>query len=322
MGGVEKSINKRKLRIKRVIIYIIIILLTGAVWQRIMVEKETNILLPQGEVFVINNHNMYIHSTGSGRNTVVFVAGSGTPSSFTDFYGIQMKLQPYVRTVSFDNAGFGWSEKTDIPRTIDVLVNELHELLEKSGQSSPYILVGHSLASLEVIRFAQKYPAEVKGIVLLDGGSPEFYANDSEMKSYMLNRFCAGLRVTGIARTIGNLGIKLPLLGENLRYNALPDEIKKIDIAMYYKYLGNTSNLEYIKNINENAMEVMMNGHLNNVPLIMISSDSGEDWEKTQQELLKWSNYSSQETLHNSSHYIHWTNTDYIVEKIKGLIDE
>lgn len=296
-------------------------LLTGAVWQRIMVEKETNILLPQGEVFDINNHNMYIQSTGSGRNTVVFVAGSGTPSSFTDFYGIQMKLQPYVRTVSFDNAGFGWSEKTDIPRTIDVLVNELHELLEKSGQLSPYILVGHSLASLEVIRFAQKYPAEVKEIVLLDGGSPEFYANDSEMKSYMLNRFSAGLRVTGIARTIGNLGIKLPLLGENLRYNVLPDDIKKIDIAMYYKYLGNTSNLEYIKNINENAREVMKNGHLNNIPLIMISSDSGEDWEKTQQELLKWSNYSSQETLDNSSHYIHWTNTDYIVEKIKGLID-
>lgn len=86
-------------------------LLTGAVGQRIMVEKETNILVPQGEVFDINNHNMYIHSAGSGRNTVVFVAGSGTPSSFTDFYGIQMKLQPYVRTVSFDNAGFGWSEK-------------------------------------------------------------------------------------------------------------------------------------------------------------------------------------------------------------------
>ncbi|OPJ62338.1 alpha/beta fold hydrolase [Clostridium chromiireducens] len=322
MDGVEKSISKRKLRIKKVIIFIIMILLIGAVWQRIMVEKETNILSPHGEVFDINNHNMYIHSTGSGSNTVVFVAGSGTPSSFTDFYGIQMKLQPYVRTISFDKAGFGWSEKTDVPRTIDVLTEELHELLEKSGQSSPYILVGHSLASLEVISFAQKYPAEVKGIVLLDGGSPEFYANDSEIKSYILNRFSAGLRVIGIARALGNLGIKLPLLGENLRYNALSGDIKKIDIAMYYKYLGNTSNLEYIKNINENAREVVENGHLYNIPLVMISSDSGESWEETQQQLLNWSNYSSQETLHNSSHYIHWTNTDYIVEKIKGLIAE
>lgn len=322
MNGVEKGISKRKLRIKKVIVFIIIMLLTGTVWQRIMTEKEANILLPQGEVFNINNHDMYIHSTGSGRNTVVFVAGSGTPSSFTDFNRMQMELQPYARTVSFDKAGFGWSEKTDMPRTIDILSEELHELLEKSGQASPYILVGHSLASLEVIRFAQKYPTEVKGIVLLDGGSPEFYANDSEMKSYILNRFSAGLRITGIARAFGNLGIKLPLLGENLRYNELSSDIKNIDIAMYYKYLGNTSNLEYIKNINENAREVIKNGHLYNIPLVIISSDSGESWEKTQQELLNWSNYSSQETLHNSSHYIHWTNTDYVVEKLKGLIAE
>jgi pimeloyl-ACP methyl ester carboxylesterase len=322
MKGVRKSISKRKLRIIKVIIFITIILLTGTVWQRIMIEKEANILLPQGEVLNINNHKMYIHSTGSGKNTVVFVAGSGTPSSFTDFYRMQMELQPYVRTVSFDNAGFGWSEKTHMPRTIEVLTEELHELLEKSEQAPPYILVGHSLASLEVIRFAQKYPNEVKGIVLLDGGSPEFYANDSEMKSYILNRFSAGLRVTGIARALGNLGIKLPLLGENLRYNGISSDVRNIDKAMYYKYLGNTSNLEYINNINENAKEVINNGQLNNIPLVIISSDSGDGWEQTQQELLNWSNRSSQETLKNSSHYIHWTNTEYIVEKLKGLIEE
>lgn len=320
MKGLKEGTSKRKLRIKQVIVSIIIILSIGAVWQRIMVERETNISFSQGEVFNINNHNMYIQSTGSGENTVVFVAGSGTPSSFTDFYRIQRELQPYARTVSFDKAGFGWSEKTDIPRTIDVVTEELHELLEKSGQLSPYILVGHSLASLEVIRFVQKFPNEVKGIVLLDGGSPEFYANYSEAEAYTLNRFCAGLRVTGIARIFGNLGIKLPFVGEDLRYAALPSEIKNIDIAMYYKYLGNTNNLNYIENINENAKEVVKNGYLKNIPLVIMSSGSDSGWEKTQQELLNWSNDSSQETLCNSSHYIHWTNTEYIVKKIKELI--
>jgi len=91
---------------------------------------------------------------------------------------------------------------------------------------------------------------------------------------------------------------------------------------MYYKYLGNASNLEYIKNINENAEEVIRKEYLNNIPLVIISSDSREGWGKTQKELLNWSNYSSQETLYDSSHYIHWTNTDYIVEKIKELVDE
>jgi hypothetical protein len=47
MKGVRKGISKRKLRIIKVIIFIIIMLLTGTVWQRIMIEKEANILLPQ-----------------------------------------------------------------------------------------------------------------------------------------------------------------------------------------------------------------------------------------------------------------------------------
>ena len=64
MKELKEGISKRKLRIKRVIATIIIMLLIGAIWQKIMVEKETNILLSQGEVFDINNHNMYIHSTG------------------------------------------------------------------------------------------------------------------------------------------------------------------------------------------------------------------------------------------------------------------
>jgi len=317
MKGAE--ISKRKLRIKQIIILVIIMLLVGAVWQWIMIGKETRIL-PKGQVFNVNNHNMSIYATGSGKNTIIFVTGSGTPSSFTDFYKMQMELQPYARTVSFDKAGFGWSEKTDIPRTIDILSEELHELLEKSGQSPPYILVGHSLASLEVINFAQKYPTEVKEIVLLDGGSPEFYTEDSEIKSYILNRFIAGLRVTGIVRAFGNLGIRFAFAGEDLRYDKLPNEIKLIDIAMYYKYLGNTSNLQ--NNINENAREVIKEGYLKNIPLVILSSDSGSNWMKTQKELLNWSNYSSQETLYNSSHYIHWTNTGYVIEKIKERIAE
>lgn len=315
------KIDKLKLMVTRIIIFIIIMILTGSAWQGIMIKKETNEILPQGQVFNINKHNINIYATGSGRNTVVLVTGSGTPSSFTDFYKIQMKLKPYARIVSFDKAGFGWSEETNIPRTIDTLSEELHELLEKSGQPSPYILVGHSLASLEVINFAQKYPSKVKGIILLDGGSPEFYAEYSEVKAIMLNRFCAGVRVTGIARMFGNMGINLPFVGENLRYDQLPDEIKKIDIDMYYKYLGNTNNLEFIESMNENASEVMKKGYLKDIPLIIISSQNGDEWEKVQQQLLNWSNYSSQETLSDSNHYIHWTNTDYVVNKIKEMLE-
>ncbi len=55
----------------------------------------------------------------------------------------------------------------------------MHESLGKAGEKLPYILVGHSMGSLEAIRFAQMYKDEVKGIVMIEAGNPEYYANEN-----------------------------------------------------------------------------------------------------------------------------------------------
>ena len=47
-------------------------------------------------------------------------------------------------------------------------VDELHMLLERSGVAPPYVLAGHSLGGVYVKLYAQRYPAEVAGLVLVD----------------------------------------------------------------------------------------------------------------------------------------------------------
>ncbi|MGY0371959.1 alpha/beta fold hydrolase [Clostridium sp. JNZ J1-5] len=234
---------------------------------------------------------------------------------------MQSELQQYARTVSFDYAGFGWSETTEVPRTIDNLTNELHELLKKSNQSSPYVLVAHSLASLEALRYAQLYPDEVKGIIFLDGGSTNFYLDYPENKALLLNRINAALRVTGINRVLGSIGIKLPFVGENLRYSSLPNGIKEIDSAMYYNLIGNNNNLDMINHINENAKTVIENEHLQDIPLLILSSADGKKWDNVQRELLNWSNKSRQKTIENGKHYLHWSNKEIVLFEIKYFIE-
>ncbi|WP_422698379.1 hypothetical protein [Desulfofarcimen acetoxidans] len=64
----------------------------------------------------------------------------------------------------------------------------MHTALIESGQKPPYILVGHSLASLQIIRFAQTYKNEVSAIVMIDGGNPEYYSkNGLEFGSRIYN---------------------------------------------------------------------------------------------------------------------------------------
>lgn len=317
----KNNLRKRKINWIKIASSIIIIILIGSIYQRIMMNKETQRFIPKGELYNINSYDMHLYSTGKGDTTVVFVSGSGTPCAFTDFYYLQRDLQQYAKTISFDHAGYGWSEKTNITRTVDTLANELHELLEKSNQSAPYILVGHSLASLEVIRFAQQYPIEVKGIILLDGGSPEFYARESEFKIFLINRVTAGLRTSGVIRCLGNLGNILPFTAEELRYSMLPSHLKDIDISMYYNKIGDKSNISVISNLNENAQTIIDNGTLKDIPLYILSSDSGEEWEEVQQQMLSWSNISNQKTIKNAQHYIHWSNREIVVSKILEMLN-
>ncbi|MBE9917432.1 alpha/beta hydrolase [Paenibacillus donghaensis] len=316
-----KIIRKRKIGLGAKLLFIVLLLLViGVVWQKLMMDMEQRKYPPQGHIYRVNSHDIHLYGTGKGDSTVVFIAGSGTPSAFTDFYYLQKQLQPYARTISYDHAGFGWSETTNIPRTIDIVAEELHELLLKADEKAPYILVGHSLASLEALRYAQKYPNEVKGILLLDGGSPEYYEQVSEMKSYFINRMFAGFRATGMVRALGNVGVLLPFTGENIRNKQLPDEIRGLDTAMYYNHIGEYSNINAIKNINKNARSVIEGGHLKDIPLIILSSDSGEDWVKSQKQLLNWSKQSYQETLPHSEHYIHWSNKEEVLGRILEML--
>jgi pimeloyl-ACP methyl ester carboxylesterase len=315
--------NKDKKTKKHKILFLLaFIIVTGAIWQIIMERYETDKYMPTGTSITVNSHKMHTYSLGNGKDTLVFIAGSGTTSAYTDFYSMQQELSAYAKTFSYDHAGLGWSEGTDIPRTIDNVTGELHELLREAGHAAPYVLVAHSLGSLEAIRYAQRYEGEVKGIILLDGGSPEYYADYSEGSSILLNRTSAVLRITGINRLLGNLGFMLPFVGEDTRNHLLPEGIRKIDAAMYYNKLGSSENLKGLGLINENAKTVIENGYLKNIPLLALAAKSDDKWAKAQEELLSWSDRSSGMVMKDSKHYLHWTNKDSVIAEILDFLNK
>ncbi len=298
------------------------IIASGGIWQIIMERYEADKYMPTGTTITVNSYKMHTYSLGNGKDTLVFIAGSGTTCAYTDFYYMQQELSAYAQTFSYDHAGLGWSEGTDIPRTIDNVTAELHELLRETGHAAPYVLVAHSLGSLEAIRYAQRYQGEVKGIILLDGGSPEYYADYPEWNSILLNRTSAVLRITGINRLLGGLGFMLPFVGEDTRNHLLPEDIKKIDAAMYYNKLGSSENLKGLGLINENAKTVIDNGYLEDIPLLALSAKSDDKWTKAQEELLSWSDRSSGKVMKDSKHYLHWTNKDSVIAEILDFLNK
>ncbi|KAJ3198049.1 hypothetical protein HK101_009479 [Irineochytrium annulatum] len=157
---------------------------------------------PPGKYYEVSGRNMHLYTAGRGEVTVVFASGWGTPNPYVDFSPLYDKLKSKVKIAVYDRFGYGYSDYTNEPRDVDTISEEIHQLLRTSGQRPPYIMVGHSLGSLETLRFAQRYPDEVAGMVMIDGGSPEYYSTvemDTPEWYFASARF---LVKTGVARTL------------------------------------------------------------------------------------------------------------------------
>jgi pimeloyl-ACP methyl ester carboxylesterase len=121
---------------------------------------------PAGQMVDVGGYRMHIHCQGSGSPTVIIEAGQGGMGLL--YQNIQKEIARDTRVCIYDRAGLGWSEMGRKPRSAQVVVDELHRLLQKTGVDGPYVLVGHSLGGLFTLLYTHTYPQEVAGIILLD----------------------------------------------------------------------------------------------------------------------------------------------------------
>ena len=54
-----------------------------------------------------------------------------------------------------------------------MILSEIRQSLAKSQVSGPYIILSHSMVSLETLLWQENYPSEVTAVVCLDWAFPE-----------------------------------------------------------------------------------------------------------------------------------------------------
>jgi pimeloyl-ACP methyl ester carboxylesterase len=107
-----------------------------------------------------------LHQAGSGTPAVVLEAGAGAFG--LDYYTLFELCARRTTCVLYDRASSGWSDPVDEPRSAAEIVTDLYNALGLARVNRPYLLVGHSLGGLLVRAFAQHFPEEVAGLVLID----------------------------------------------------------------------------------------------------------------------------------------------------------
>jgi pimeloyl-ACP methyl ester carboxylesterase len=105
---------------------------------------------------------------GSGGPTVVLVSGFQAPQAYWN--PVVPGIAEITSVITYDRAGYGKSERGDLPVHGRQAADDLHVLLDKLGVPKPYLLVGHSYGGRIVRLFAAAYPADTAGLVLEEAG--------------------------------------------------------------------------------------------------------------------------------------------------------
>ncbi len=114
-----------------------------------------------------------------------YLLGPGEVSSVLMVHGLASNAKMYagvgeilqkagIRVVSLDQRGHGKSDKPETGYDYETLVSDLHEffslMVDIGALTKPVLLVGQSFGCSVVENYALRYPHEVRGIVLIDGG--------------------------------------------------------------------------------------------------------------------------------------------------------
>ena len=155
--------------------FLILFLVGTFIFHRISLENEESSLTPIGQTVLVNGHQMNVYVEGDGPETIVVLSGAGIASPILDFKNLTDSLSKKYKIVVVERAGYGYSEDSNQSRDVMEVLSETRQALSQANISGPFIILSHSMASLESLAWQEKYPDEVKALVGLDWALPASY---------------------------------------------------------------------------------------------------------------------------------------------------
>ena len=155
--------------------FILLFLVGTFIFHRISLEKEQASLTLMGKTVLVNGHKISVYVEGDGPETIVVLSGAGIASPILDFKNVSDSLSKKYKIVVVERAGYGYSEDSNQSRDVMEVLSETRQALSQANVTGPFIILSHSMASLESLAWQEKYPDEVKALVGLDWALPASY---------------------------------------------------------------------------------------------------------------------------------------------------
>ena len=295
--------------------FLLLFLGTTFVFHQFSLRNESKLLTPIGKQVTVNGHQMNVYIKGEGSETIVFLSGAGIASPILDFKNLSDSLSKKYKVVVVERAGYGFSEDSDRSRDVMEVLSETRQALSQTHVSGPYVIISHSMASLESLAWQEKYPNEVKALIGLDWALPASYEDLKDNQALLTVAYWSSK--IGLLRYFPeSFYIKNPILTETER-----QQYK----LLAYKQLMSQAMLHESRLAKENAKKVPSSINPKIPALLLVSNGEGTTFSQSE-----WQRYAERFASDQSNvqvdyidapHDLYHYQSDAIVSRIKEFLE-
>jgi pimeloyl-ACP methyl ester carboxylesterase len=286
----------------------------------ILTRQEKSRFSPYGQRVSAGGGALNVWRNGRPGPTMVLLGGLGTAAPALDFAPLIRRLGAYD-VIVVEGFGYGYSDLSARPRTVQNITAELHDVLAKLGAAKPYILVGHSIAGFYTLDYAHRYPQEVSAVIGIDPTVPAPESGAAGAHGLPLHFVGAALNTVGVVRAAVTLA---PSLAEPTGSAYTAGERAQIRAMTIWSY-GNAAVADETNRTGSNAKALQGVTYPDSLPVLdLLSSDSVATlphWVESHENQLRNVRHHEVVVL-DGGHYLHWTQSEAMAERITAFLAE
>ena len=283
-----------------------------------------------------------------GSKTVDVVIEMGLGACIAEWESLARELGKNHGVLVYERAGINHSDKSDEERTPTNIAEELKRLIDEIPHDEKIVIIGHSQGGMYASEFCGIYPEIVKGLILLDPLSIEDNRFKKELTARELKKSGADKSKNFIIlEVLARLGLKnvvkkVMSQAPPFYYAGFSEEQKEdiLNSLVNITHL-NTCREEYRLAHDDEALRNMVSkDKYPDIPIILVTHSSEEAirenmefgrnsrsfavrieqlWQEIMKVYLDYSERAIWVQAKKSTHYIHLTEPELIIESVNNL---
>ena len=293
----------------------------------------------------MNNYTIF------GSKTVDVVIEMGLGACIAEWESLARELGKNHGVLVYERAGINHSDKSDEERTPTNIAEELKRLIDEIPHDEKVVIIGHSQGGMYASEFCGIYPEIVKGLILLDPLSIEDNRFKMELTARELKKSGAdkskNFIILEILARLGLKGVVKKVMSQAppFYYAGFSEEQKEdiLNSLVNITHL-NTCREEYRLAHDDEALRNMVSkDKYPNIPIILVTHSSEEAiqenmefgrnsrsfavrieqlWQEIMKVYLDYSERAIWMQAKKSTHYIHLTEPELIIESVNNLCSQ